>query len=131
MPKGPEMFTFSLLEWWIYFDLNRIINRHNCVSWATENPHITFQWKMKSLGSLRKRIIELYFFNGTVTECKYLQMLQTFFHQRCADVTFIQDGTPVHYSKITRDWFDNYHSGKSIGRHCPIYWSLDFYFWGI
>ncbi|KAJ4432746.1 hypothetical protein ANN_21384 [Periplaneta americana] len=100
------------------FKLNGTINRHNCVYWANENPHI-FQEKAVNFPGLTvwyalssRGIIGPYFFEGTVTGEKYLQMLETTI-PRLNDLFdnengfyFQQDGAPAHFHVNVKNFLD-------------------------
>jgi len=65
------------------FKLNGTVNRHNCVYWAPENPHVHVEKEVNLPGlniwcglSLRG-LIGPFFFEGTVTGQVYLDMLCT------------------------------------------------------
>lgn len=57
---------------------------------------------------------------------------------RIANITFQQDGCPVHSSRVVTNFLNNKYGGNWIGRHGPIKWPprspdltpLDFYVWG-
>ena len=65
------------------FKLNGTVNRHNCVYWSSENPHIHLEKHVNLPGvtvwcGLSSRgLIGPFFFEGTVTSALYLDMLQT------------------------------------------------------
>lgn len=128
------------------FKLNGSVNRHNCVYWASENPHNqephdhTSRGVMVWCGITSARIIGPYFFDGPVNAQSYTEMLDQFLwpkiHHR--GLYFQQDGAPAHYSQLARDWLDNKLPERWIGRRGPIDWPArspdltpcDFYLWG-
>ncbi|XP_063971908.1 uncharacterized protein LOC135159795 [Diachasmimorpha longicaudata] len=103
------------------FKLNGTVNRHNCVYWGEENPHITIEkavnlpaanvWCGLSSGGL----IGPFRLEGTIT-----------------------DGAPPHYHRDVRAYLDQNLSGQWIGRRGPIEFParspdltpLDFFLWG-
>lgn len=133
------------------FKLNGRINRHNCVYWSTENPHITIQEELNVpgvtvwLGVCAFGIVGPYFFDNTVTGVAYLDLLMelreeltnnpVFAGQR---LTLQQDGAPAHYAVIVREFLDEFFPGW-IGRRGQVEWPprspdvtpLDFAVWGI
>jgi hypothetical protein len=64
------------------FKLNGHVNRHNCVYYATENPHIVISQEMNTpgvtvwAGIWSGGIIGPFFFRDTVTAESYLQKLE-------------------------------------------------------
>ena len=66
-----------------HFKPNGTVNRHNCVYWSSENPHIHLEEHVNLPGltvwcGLSSRgLIGPFFFKGTVTGALYLDMLQT------------------------------------------------------
>lgn len=96
--------------------LNGRVNRHNCVYWSDSNPHITIDEELNLAdvmvwaGIWSGRIVGPYFFEGTVTAEKYLEMLQDVVLPELennplhANVSFIwqQDGAPPHYGVDVR-----------------------------
>nr|CAI5850687.1 unnamed protein product [Callosobruchus analis] len=103
------------------FKLNGTVNRHNCVYWCEENPHITIEEAVNLPGvnvwcGLSSRgLIEPFRFEGTVTG----------------------DGAPPHYHRDVRAYLDQNLSGQWIGRRRPNEFPprspdltpLDFFLW--
>lgn len=130
------------------FKLNGHINRHNCIYWASENPHITIQKEVNLPGVTvwaalaSQGLIGPFFFEGTVNGHNYLNMLRTQFfplvqnHEN--DIYFQQDGAPPHYAREVREWLDNTFDGRWLGRRGPVEYParspdltpLDFFLWG-
>lgn len=89
-------------------------------------------------------ILGPYFFNGTITRLKYLQMLndevwpslQVF--PNLNDKFWMQDGAPPHWLMEVRAWLDEKFPFRWIGRDGPIPWPprspditpMDFSVWG-
>lgn len=131
------------------FKLNGTVNRHNCVYYANENPHMTFEKSVNSPGVMvwagicPTKIIGPYFFDKTVTGESYLEMLNTYAipHMRQMDnnLWWQQDGAPPHFSRIVRDRLDKEFAQRWIGRRGPLEWPprspdlnpLDYAVWGI
>ena len=63
------------------FKLNGIVNRHNCIYWSSKNPHVTMEQALNLPGVMVwagvsvHRIISPFFFEGTATVEKYLDVL--------------------------------------------------------
>jgi len=133
------------------FKLNGHINRHNCVYWAEENPHVTIDREVNLLGVnvwcaiSSQGIIGPHFFDGTVNSQSYLALLKETLLPEIRrrnddeDVYFQQDGAPPHYAQAVRDWLDENFPGRWIGRRGPIEWPArspdltppDFFLWGV
>lgn len=133
------------------FKLNGRINRHNCVYWSTENPHITMQEELNVpgvtvwLGVCSFGIVGPYFFDATVTGIAYLDLLMELREELNNNpdfsgrgLTLQQDGAPPHYAIIVRE-FLNQNFPDWIGRRGQVEWParspdltpLDFAVWGI
>ncbi|XP_057657376.1 uncharacterized protein LOC130894512 [Diorhabda carinulata] len=133
------------------FKLNGRINRHNCVYWSTDNPHITIQEELNVpgvtlwLGVCSFGIIGPYFFDTTVTGAAYLDLLMELREELNNNpdfsgrvLTLQQDGAPAHYAVIVRE-FLNQNFPDWIGRRGQVEWPprspdltpLDFAVWGI
>ncbi|CAK1592284.1 unnamed protein product [Parnassius mnemosyne] len=132
------------------FKLNGTVNRHNCVYWGEENPHITIEKAVNLPGinvwcGLSSRgLIGPFRFEGTVTGINYLTMLaDSIFPAIRAlygndDFYFQQDGAPPHYHRDVGAYLDQNLSGQWIGRRGPIEFParspdltpLDFFLWG-
>ena len=132
------------------FKLNGTVNRHNCVYWAPENPHVHVE-KEVSLPGLNvwcglslKVLIGPFFFEGTVTGHVYLDMLRTSILPAIRTLFrndrfyFQQDGAPLHFHRDVRAYLDENFSGQWIGRRGAVEFPprslnltpLDFYLWG-
>ena len=63
------------------FNRNETVNRHNCIDWSTENSHVKFtvpnteEGMMVWCGLLSNGLVAPYFFDETVTDSTYRQML--------------------------------------------------------
>ncbi|CAF4146178.1 unnamed protein product [Rotaria sp. Silwood2] len=92
------------------FKLNGHVNRHNCVYYAVENPHVIITQEMNSpgitvwAGIWVGGIIGPFFFHGNVTADSYLEMLQKDIvpsissQMDLEDVVYMHDGAPAHYA---------------------------------
>lgn len=134
------------------FKLNGTINRHNCVYWANENPHVIEEKPLNlpgvtvwcGLSSNGK--VGPFFFEGTVTGAAYLQMLQEKIIPALGNIYneelyyFQQDGAPPHYHRDVRAFLDYNFPQRWIGRRgsasefpprSPDLTPMDFYLWGV
>lgn len=132
------------------FKLNGIVNRHNCVFWASDNPHITMEQALNLPGVMVwcgvsvYGIIGPYFFEGNATAQTYLDLLielrEVLNHDpRFAGraLQFQQDGAPIHYALIVREFLRD-HFPNWIGRRGTVEWPprspdmtpCDFGLWG-
>jgi len=87
-----------------------------------------------------------YFFNNTVNQHTYLDMLQHFLVDKLDDLPinyrarcyFQQDGCPAHYARAVVEWLNQEFGQNWIGRNGPVLWPprspdltiADFYLWG-
>ncbi|CAF2008707.1 unnamed protein product [Rotaria magnacalcarata] len=128
------------------FNRNGVVNRHNCMYWSSENPHIKFevpntkQGVMVWCGLTSSGLLGPYFFKETATGSVYKQMLIDYAwpylkHKR---LYFQPDGAGPHYAIVVCDWLDEKFPGRWIGRRGPFDWPArspdltpcDFFLWG-
>ncbi|CAI9738112.1 XP_014784835.1PREDICTED: uncharacterized protein LOC106879674 [Octopus vulgaris] len=143
----PQLFNKIMWSGEASFKLNGMIKRHNCVIYATENPHyeplnepgVTVWGALSSDGLLGP-----YFFNETVTGDNYFEMLNKYVFPQLRDrpdfntLLFMQDGAPPHYSEKVHDLLDTLPAGW-IGRRGTVEWAprscdltpMDFSIWGM
>lgn len=135
------------------FQLNGVVNRHNCRYWSDSNPHwmatVHTQHPQKVnvwAGIIGHNIIGPFFINGNLTAEKYLQLLREnivpqiihLFPNNNNQVWFQQDGAPPHYGREVRNYLNDTFPQKWIGRRGTIEWParspdlnpLDFFLWG-
>ena len=132
------------------FHLSGHVNRHNCVVWGTQNPHVVQEVTIKSKGvtvwcaMFRDAIIGPYFFDSTVNAKEYKKMLEEYLvpelrkRRRLRTTIFQQDGAPPHWSREVRAFLNEIFPSRWIGRDGPFHWAarspdlspLDFYLWG-
>lgn len=132
------------------FKLNGTVNRHNCVYWNDQNPHVFMEKELNLPGVCvwagihAGGLVGPYFFEGHVTGQSYLEMLEDLRGQMDNDPTlanirhFMQDGAPPHYALCVREYL-NFHFGEWIGRRGFIEWPArscdltpcDFFLWGL
>jgi len=133
------------------FKLSGHVNRHNCVYWYDENPHLTMTTELNQPGvtvwaSLCSGgVIGPVFFERTIDGGIYLDMLRKTAVPRMqampnfGQMLFQQDGAPPHYAILVREFLDATFPGRWIGRRGSIDWPprspdltpLDFFFWGV
>lgn len=130
------------------FHLHGAVNRHNCVYYSVDNPHlIDDSKKVQSQGVcvwggiLSTFLIGPYLFDDTVNGQNYLNMLVNFVMPRIdpdANNIWMQDGAPPHFSREVRNFLDETFQ-TWIGRRGTIDWPprspdmtpCDFALWGI
>jgi hypothetical protein len=133
------------------FKLLGHVNRHNCVYWADENPHLTIRSQLNQPGVTvwsalsSEGVLGPVFYDGTVDGNNYLNMLRDVvvpqFRTRAnfAELYFQQDGTTPHYALLVRNYLDNIFPLHWIGWRGSIDWlpcspdltPMDFFFWGV
>lgn len=132
------------------FHLCGRINRHNCVYYSDENPHVTIEKDFRSpginvwAGIWSGGIIGPFFIDVNITGDVYLTLLEEKIMPalllHCPpDVILQQDGAPPHYAVQVRQFLDNHFHQSWIGRRGPIEWParscdltpMDFSVWGI
>lgn len=114
--------------------MNGHVNRHNCVYYAVENPHIVITEEMNALGVTVWEgiwsgvIIGPFFFRDTVTADSYLEKLNKEIvpaidsQMNLTKIFYMHDGASAHYAKSARDFLDDKFHNQWIGRHGPIEW---------
>jgi hypothetical protein len=133
------------------FKVNGLVNRHNCVYYATENPHVVMEKFLNTAGVMvwcgicSQGVIGPFFFEGNVNGQKYLELLEEVtavlkYDERFVnhDTIFQQDGCPSHYQTAVRDFLNN-NFQEWIGRRgtaefparSPDLTVADFSFWGL
>jgi transposase len=133
------------------FKLNGCVNRHNCVYYAVDNPHIVVTQEMNApgvtvwTGIWSGGIIGPFFFRETVTAHSYLEKLRREIvpsitrKMDSTEIFYMQDGAPPHYAQSVRQFLDETFPGRWIGRRGPIEWPArspdltptDFFLWGV
>lgn len=131
------------------FRLDGQVNRHNCVYYATENPHLIHTKEVASPGITvwagihSSGIVGPFFFHETVTGAGYLDMLKSQFFPvfKALGENYVlqQDGAPPHFARDVRQWLDENLDGGWIGRRgsfcdwpprSPDLTVCDFFLWG-
>lgn len=133
------------------FKLDGSVNRHNCVYYAYENPHLVQQTQLNQPGITvwaalsTMGVIGPYFFVDNVKGDNYLEMLTSYLvpqlQQRgwFRSIIFMQDGAPPHWALKVRDYLNATFPDRWIGRRGAIEWAprspdltpMDFFFWGV
>ena len=133
------------------FKLNGHVNRHNAVYWSDVNPHLTIAQELNLpgvtvwAGITSNGLVGPYFFDGTVTGERYLNLLNKTvwpvisIRDEITNLIWQQDGAPPHYFLPVRQWLDTHFHNKWMGRRGPIEWPPrspdltppDFFLWGV
>ncbi len=134
-----------------YFSLDGMVNRHNCVIWAYNNPHAILTKGLHSpklcvwVGFTASYALEPFFYDTTVNQHNYAAMLinhvitQLRRRRKMRTVIFQHDGAPPHYALSVRDVLaQHFGENRVIGRgyghpwppRSPDLTPVDFYFWG-
>ena len=110
------------------FQLTGKVNKHNTRIWGTENPHSTLEHVRDSpkvnvfCAISKKPVYGPFFFEGTtVIFDAYLDMLQNWLMDflldgEKADFIFQQDGAPLHWSLIVKQYLNATLHSRWIGR---------------
>jgi len=141
------------------FCLNGVVNRQNYRYWSSTNPNWTIEAHTQYpqsvnvwAGIVNDRVIGPYFFDGTLTDQRYLEFLR---NELIPDVClmfpnannpnipgysiwFQQDGAPPHFSREVRQYLNEVFPGRWIGRRGQLEWParspdltpMDFFLWG-
>lgn len=133
---------------------NGSVNRHKMHYYATANPHwmrtVDHQnrWSLNVWGGiLGDQVIGPFFFDEVLNGMRYLEFLQNDLPLLLENVNLNtmrsmwlqQDGAPVHYHRIVRQFLDQAYPNRWIGRRGAIAWParspdltpIDFFFVGI
>ena len=132
------------------FHVSGRVNTHNCIVWARQNPHISYELERSSpkvnvwCGVSRNKVYGPFFFaEKTIRHETYLDMLQLFMLPQLEqddnmDIVFQQDGAPPHWAWDVRNFLNATFNGMWCGRGGPIAWPPnspdltppDFFVWG-
>lgn len=134
------------------FCLNGMVNRHNSVYYARENPRVTWEQAVNAPGvtvwaaiSVSGGIVGPFFFDSAVTGASYLAVLQDWLLPQLESLpnfnrlVLQQDGAPPHYHRDVRAFLSAAFPDRWIGRRGPIEWPArspdltppDFFLWGL
>jgi len=131
------------------FSLDGRINRHNCVIWTEENPHISTTkalhspWVMVWIGFSTSIMSPPFFFETTVTSDSYSYLLINHIipflkrKKKFSSTIFQQDGAPAHFSVNVREILNQNFPKRLIGRGLDVKWPprspdlspLDYWLW--
>ncbi len=131
--------------------MNGHVNRHNCVYYATENPHVIITQEMNIpgitvwAGIWVGGVIGPFFFHNNVNAGTYLEILQKDIVPSIAskmdleEIVYMHDGAPAHYAQAVRHYLDKTVPDRWIGRRGWIDWPArspdltptDFFLWGV
>lgn len=135
------------------FTTNGVVSYQNCRHWSEENPNFRIINKSQRYKKVNvwcairyKKIIGPYFFDATVNQNTYIEMLENYLMPALDDINlqdrrnlyFQHDGCPAHSAISVRNWLDQHFHNKWIGQFGPIRWParspditpLDFFLWG-
>lgn len=135
------------------FSTNGTVSSQHVRYWSNHNPYFRIARNRQYSAKVNvwcaisyHGIIGPYFFENTVNQHTYLDMLQHFLNERLDDLPinyrarcyFQQDGCPVHYARIVVEWLNQQFGENWIGRNGPVLWPprspdltiADFYLWG-
>lgn len=147
----PNLFERVLWSDEATFKLNGHINRHNCIYYEAENPHVILEKEVNMpglsvwAGVWYGGIIGPYFFNGTINGLRYQQMLAEFVWPAVSNFIledepfyYQHDGAAPHFARVVRDWMNEHFQNQWIGRRGYIDWPPrspdltvpDFFLWG-
>lgn len=135
------------------FSRNAIMNFHNDHFWADENPHVIRETHFQEqfslnvwVGIIDDYLIGPFFLPARLTGESYTDFLQHHLPILLEDVPlnvranmwFMHDGAPAHFSVVARQHLDITYPNRWIGRAGPQNWParspdmnpLDFYLWG-
>ena len=131
--------TFFIDETW--FHLSGYTNTQNSRTWATENPHETFEKPLhdQKIGVWcavsRSRMIGPIFFHSTVNSDRYIKDIFIPFSEQLTALEkqktwFQQDGATAHTARATMTGVHKIFSERVITRDLWPPRSPDFYLWG-
>ncbi|GBM50384.1 hypothetical protein AVEN_97208-1 [Araneus ventricosus] len=131
------------------FHVSGMVNRYNVRIWGPENPHVSAQLQRDSskvnvwCGLMHNKVIRpFYFTEKSITANVYLNLLQLFIAPQLEEfrpwIMFQQDGAPLHWGSLVRDFLDETFPDRWIGRDGPTPWPplspditpLDFFSFG-
>lgn len=135
------------------FRSNASVNLHNLHYYSTTNPHwmrtINHQnrWSLNVWGGIcGNKVIGPYFFDNVLTGIIYYEFLQNDLPillenmdlNTRRNMWFQQDGAPIHYHRIVRQFLNQTYPNRWIGRGGTIGWParspgltpIDFFLWG-
>jgi len=116
------------------FKFNGYVNRHNCVYYATENPHIVITQEVNAPGVIAWAeiwsggLIGPFFVRDTVTGHSYLEKLDEEivpaieYWMNLEEIYYIYDGAPAHYDQSVQHFLDKIFLDRWIGRCRSIDW---------
>jgi hypothetical protein len=122
------------------------------VYWSDENPHAALNVHNQTeppinvwCGIHGDATLQPVFLDNKLTGVRYRQHLQNMLQPYLDKMTltsrlryyFQQDGAPLHFSNVARQWLNQWLPGRWIGRREPVEWPprspdltpLDFFLW--
>ena len=133
------------------FKFSGHVNRHNCVYWADENPHLTIRFQLNQSGVTEwgalssEVVLGPVFFDVTLDGNNYLNMLrdvvvpQLRTKAHFAELYLQQDEETPHYALLVRNYLGNLFPLHWIGRRGSIDWPprstdltpMNIFLWGV
>lgn len=135
------------------FHRNGIFNKRNTHYWDDENPRVIVEARAQVrfsinvwIGVVGNRILGPHFYDGTLTQDRYLLFLQNEFQDYLDNLPlaarqnlwFQHDGAPAHNGGQVTNFLNNEFAQNWIGNRGPVLWParspdlsvLDFFVWG-
>lgn len=135
------------------FHRNGVFNKHNCHFWDNVNPRRIQQTRCQIrfstnvwIGVIEDQLLGPYFYNGTLTQNRYLNFLETEFQEYLDNLPlairtqmwFQHDGAPPHNAQSVTNFLQLEFENRWIGNKGPHLWPprspdlsiLDFFVWG-
>ena len=103
----------------VYFSMDGMVNRHNCIIWAAENPRKVVTTSLHPaklcvwMAFSANYKLKAFFFENTVDQDNYTNMLQHHMFPQVRrkrimkSVIFHQDGAPPQFSIKARNFFNS------------------------
>jgi hypothetical protein len=109
------------------------VNRHNCRIWGSENPHAIKEIKRDSAKvnawctlSCWEVLGPFFFAEQEVTAMTFLDTVRLYLLPQLEDhqpnVLLQQDGAPLHWAPVVREFLDMHYPGRWVGRDGLIPW---------
>lgn len=143
----PDIERFFTASDEAYFHMDGNVNNYNFRIWSQENPNFVVEKQLYPdkvhvwCAMSTNKIIGPFFFDSTVNQWNYLEMLKQFFepeHKKQKlhkDYYFQQDGASPHRARIVQDWLKKDFRGKLLDSNLwpprsPDLNPCDFFLWG-
>lgn len=141
----PHLFTICTDE--SYFYLTQAINKQNQRMWLKERPNDWIEQPLHDekilvwCGFSANKVFGPYFFENSVNQYNYLDMLKNFFWKKYLDTAnhskyyFQQDGASAHTANTVQNWLKSKFSDRFIDKkqwppRSPDLNPCDYFLWG-